>query len=189
MSTGPTDTPQDPTRVRASDAEREEYARIIREAVGEGRLALGEGDERLAKVYATRFRDELRPLVTDLPGGAEAASGYGRGAWPGSAGDPGSDAPWGGPGHGPWHGPWRGPGGPRMGGGCAGGRGGWAAGGRRGFLRHTRFVALLTAALVGVWVLTGAHLFWLAFPVTLLLLGLLRHGLWLRWARRMTPTR
>jgi hypothetical protein len=31
--------------------------------VGEGRLTLAEGDERLAAIYATRFRDELRPLI------------------------------------------------------------------------------------------------------------------------------
>ena len=53
-----------PTRVRASDAEREEYARVVREAVTEGRLNLGEGDDRLAKIYASVYRDELRPLVT-----------------------------------------------------------------------------------------------------------------------------
>jgi hypothetical protein len=57
-----------PTGVRASDAEREEYARIVRDAVGEGRLALHEGDERLAQIYGSKFRDELRPLVADLPG-------------------------------------------------------------------------------------------------------------------------
>src|SRR3954466_13163902 len=55
------------TRLRASDPEREEYAKLVREAVGEGRLTLGEGDERLAQVYAARFVDELAPLVADLP--------------------------------------------------------------------------------------------------------------------------
>jgi hypothetical protein len=59
-----------PGRVRASDAEREEYASIIREAVGEGRLSLPEGDERLAQVYAARHREDLRPLIADLPRGA-----------------------------------------------------------------------------------------------------------------------
>ena len=59
-----------PGRVRASDAEREEYASIIREAVGEGRLSLPEGDERLAQIYAARHREDLRPLIADLPRGA-----------------------------------------------------------------------------------------------------------------------
>jgi hypothetical protein len=56
-----------PGRVRASDAEREEYATIIRDAVGEGRLSLGEGDERLAGAYAAKHREDLRPLIADLP--------------------------------------------------------------------------------------------------------------------------
>ena len=59
----------DPTRVRASDPEREEFATIVREATAEGRLSLAEGDERLAQIYAAKFRDELRPLVADLPAG------------------------------------------------------------------------------------------------------------------------
>src|SRR5262249_26467999 len=32
-------------------------------------LSLAEGDERLAKSYAAVYRDELRPLTADLPGG------------------------------------------------------------------------------------------------------------------------
>ena len=42
---------------------------MVREAIGEGRLTLDEGDERLAAVYAAKYRDELPPLVTDLPRG------------------------------------------------------------------------------------------------------------------------
>jgi hypothetical protein len=57
-------------RVRASDAEREEIAKQIREAVSEGRLTLDEGDERLGRLYTSRFRDELRTFVGDLPGAA-----------------------------------------------------------------------------------------------------------------------
>ncbi len=74
-------------RVRASDAEREEFARMVREATGEGRLSLDEGDERLAQVYAAKYRDELRPLVSDLPAGAtveptRTGSGPRPGGWP-----------------------------------------------------------------------------------------------------------
>jgi hypothetical protein len=64
----------DEGRVRASDAEREQYAGRVREATGEGRLTLDEGDERLARVYAARFRDELPGLVADLPTAHPAAS-------------------------------------------------------------------------------------------------------------------
>lgn len=55
--------------VRASDAEREQVARILRAAAGEGLLTLGEADERLVALYASRFRAELEPLTADLPDG------------------------------------------------------------------------------------------------------------------------
>lgn len=55
--------------IRASDVEREHVARILRAAAGEGMLSLGEADERLAALYASRFRAELSPLTADLPDG------------------------------------------------------------------------------------------------------------------------
>jgi hypothetical protein len=58
-------------RVRASDAEREEYAQVLRAAMSEGRLTLEIGEERLAHTYAATYRDELVPLIADLPRGAE----------------------------------------------------------------------------------------------------------------------
>ncbi|MCE0766478.1 DUF1707 domain-containing protein [Pseudonocardia kujensis] len=58
------------TRVRASDAERERVVVRLHQAVGEGRLDLAEAEERTAAAYAARFRDELDPLLVDLPGGA-----------------------------------------------------------------------------------------------------------------------
>jgi hypothetical protein len=75
----------EPTRTRASDPEREEFAKIVREATAEGRLSLAEGDERLAQIYAAKFRDELRPLVADLPAGQASPSSPVR---PGSEGWP-----------------------------------------------------------------------------------------------------
>jgi Domain of unknown function (DUF1707) len=60
-------------RVRASDAEREQYAQILRAAMSEGRLDLQEGEERLAKTYAATYRDELDPLTADLPDGGRRA--------------------------------------------------------------------------------------------------------------------
>ncbi len=59
----------DAGRVRTSDAEREQVAAILRAAVTEGRLSLEEGDERLARAYQARYRDELGPLTADLPHG------------------------------------------------------------------------------------------------------------------------
>lgn len=52
--------------IRASDVEREQVAEIVRRAVGDGRLTLVEGDERLAGVYATVHRDELTTFTDDL---------------------------------------------------------------------------------------------------------------------------
>ena len=53
--------------VRASDAEREEVARAVQAAGGEGRLTMAETEERLSGVYAARFRHELRQFTEDLP--------------------------------------------------------------------------------------------------------------------------
>ncbi|HEV2779930.1 MAG TPA: DUF1707 domain-containing protein [Actinophytocola sp.] len=53
--------------VRASDAEREEVARIVQDAGAEGRLTLAETEERLAGIYGARFRHELAQYTADLP--------------------------------------------------------------------------------------------------------------------------
>lgn len=53
--------------LRASNADRDRAAHVIHRAAGAGMLTLGEAEERLAAVYAARFRHELRPLVSDLP--------------------------------------------------------------------------------------------------------------------------
>jgi hypothetical protein len=62
-----------PNRLRTSDKEREQVAEILRAAMTEGRLTLEEGEERLAAVYAAKFRDELGPLTADLPDGGRQA--------------------------------------------------------------------------------------------------------------------
>jgi hypothetical protein len=57
----------DPTpAVRASDAEREQVADLVRRAVGDGRLTMVEGDERQRAAYAATFRHELTPVTADL---------------------------------------------------------------------------------------------------------------------------
>lgn len=62
-----------PNRLRTSDKEREQVAEILRAAMTEGRLNLEEGEERLAAVYAAKYRDELGPLTADLPGNGRPA--------------------------------------------------------------------------------------------------------------------
>jgi hypothetical protein len=59
--------PQELTGVRASDADRERVAAILRDAAGQGLLTLDEVDQRLAAVYAARHLTELTPLTADLP--------------------------------------------------------------------------------------------------------------------------
>lgn len=64
--------------VRASDADRDRVADILREALAEGRLDAEEHGERVEAVYAAKTLGELEPLVRDLPAGratAGAASG------------------------------------------------------------------------------------------------------------------
>jgi hypothetical protein len=59
--------PTDPRLMRASDADRERVAEVLRTAASEGRLHLDELDERLAAVYAARTYAELEPITHDLP--------------------------------------------------------------------------------------------------------------------------
>jgi Domain of unknown function (DUF1707)/Cell wall-active antibiotics response 4TMS YvqF len=73
----------DKGNLRASDADRERVADVIRQAAGEGRLTMEELDERLDAVYAAKTYAELEPITRDLPqtpGGAAPA--------PVPAGDP-----------------------------------------------------------------------------------------------------
>ena len=58
--------------LRASDADREHHAEVLRRAAGEGRLTMDELDERLTTVYESRTHSELQRLVADVvvPGGA-----------------------------------------------------------------------------------------------------------------------
>ncbi|MGH3095724.1 MAG: DUF1707 SHOCT-like domain-containing protein [Streptosporangiales bacterium] len=53
--------------MRASDADRERVARLLGEALAEGRLTAEEHDERIANLYAARTYGEVAPLLADLP--------------------------------------------------------------------------------------------------------------------------
>jgi hypothetical protein len=54
-------------RMRASDADREKVASILRDAYVEGRLTAVEHEERLAAVYRAMTYGELIPVMHDLP--------------------------------------------------------------------------------------------------------------------------
>ncbi|MBD0841881.1 MULTISPECIES: DUF1707 domain-containing protein [unclassified Streptomyces] len=53
--------------LRASDADRERVAEILREALAEGRLDMEEFGERLDATYKARTYGELAPITRDLP--------------------------------------------------------------------------------------------------------------------------
>lgn len=63
---------EDLPELRASDADRERIAEILRDAVAEGRLAMEEFDERLDAAYKARTYGELERLTADLPVAATA---------------------------------------------------------------------------------------------------------------------
>ena len=53
--------------VRASDAERDEVAAVLSEALAQGRLTSTELAERIDAAYSAKTRAELVPLTADLP--------------------------------------------------------------------------------------------------------------------------
>ncbi|MFF9088042.1 DUF1707 domain-containing protein [Streptomyces sp. NPDC014991] len=59
--------------LRASDADRERVAEILRDALAEGRLVMEEFEERLEAAYTARTYGELAPLTRDLPGAGAVA--------------------------------------------------------------------------------------------------------------------
>jgi hypothetical protein len=71
----PTRPPAHPVGVLASDAEREAVVVRLHAAVGEGRLTATEAGDRIAAVYATRYRTDLVAPVADLPVDGVVASG------------------------------------------------------------------------------------------------------------------
>jgi hypothetical protein len=62
-----------PEAVRASDAERDRVALMLRDHCGAGRLTLEEFDARLEQVYAAVTREELARTTLDLPQAAVPA--------------------------------------------------------------------------------------------------------------------
>lgn len=62
-----------PAGIRASDADRDRIADILRDAMAEGRLTAEEHAERVDAVYRAKTVGELEPLVRDLPTPGAAA--------------------------------------------------------------------------------------------------------------------
>jgi hypothetical protein len=55
------------SRLRASDADREQAAAVINSALAEGRLSVPEHSERLDRIYQAKTQAEIVPLIDDLP--------------------------------------------------------------------------------------------------------------------------
>lgn len=60
--------------VRASDADRDRVAEVLRQAAGEGRITVEELDERIDRALGARTHGELAELTADLPPTAHAAA-------------------------------------------------------------------------------------------------------------------
>ncbi|MEU6081485.1 DUF1707 domain-containing protein [Streptomyces sp. NPDC047108] len=72
-ATAPAAEPVAEGEIRASDADRDRIADILREAVAEGRLTAEEHSDRIDGVYRAKTLGELEPFVRDLPTGAPQA--------------------------------------------------------------------------------------------------------------------
>lgn len=59
--------------MRISNDDRERVARVLNDAMAEGRLTVNELEERLDKVYAAKTFGDLEPLLRDLPVGHQTA--------------------------------------------------------------------------------------------------------------------
>ena len=59
--------PIEHNNLRASDVDRERVARVLHDAMAEGRLTVSELDERLAALYKSKTFGELAEFTKDLP--------------------------------------------------------------------------------------------------------------------------
>lgn len=67
-----TELPAKRNEVRVSDADRDQVAGVLREALAQGRINADELEERLSRAYAARTFGDLEPLTSDLPDEAAA---------------------------------------------------------------------------------------------------------------------
>lgn len=61
--------------LRASDADRDRIAELVRNAVAEGRLDFAELEDRLNRIYAAKTFADLVPATSGLPEAAEPGAG------------------------------------------------------------------------------------------------------------------
>jgi hypothetical protein len=85
----------DPVPQRIGDAERDEAATYLREALAQGRLEPEEFDERIDRALKAKTQSDLEPLFKDLPGpkpgqGLSPSPGFQAPPWQGGAEPPAS---------------------------------------------------------------------------------------------------
>jgi hypothetical protein len=68
------ENPNDISRLRISDADRDRAASLLSDALAEGRLTPQEHSERLDAIYAAKVQADIVPVVSDLPGAHAAIS-------------------------------------------------------------------------------------------------------------------
>ena len=73
VASPPENTPSPQSGLRASDADRERVADLLRDHYGAGRLSDEELSERVDEVYGVRTVSELEALTADLPSAARPA--------------------------------------------------------------------------------------------------------------------
>jgi hypothetical protein len=61
------------SRLRASDAEREQAAEVLNAALADGRLSVAEHSQRLDTLYQAKTHAEIAPLIDDLPSASAVA--------------------------------------------------------------------------------------------------------------------
>jgi hypothetical protein len=61
------------SRLRASDAEREQAAEVLNAALADGRLSVAEHSQRLDALYQAKTHAEIAPVIEDLPSAEVAA--------------------------------------------------------------------------------------------------------------------
>ncbi|MBT2365112.1 DUF1707 and DUF2154 domain-containing protein [Streptomyces sp. ISL-10] len=71
----PVETGRAEHAIRASDADRDRIADILRDALAEGRLDAEEHSERIDAVYRAKTLGELEPIVRDLPAAVRRTGG------------------------------------------------------------------------------------------------------------------
>lgn len=76
----------DAPELRASDADRERVAEVLRDALAEGRLDMEEFEERLEATYQARTYGELTPITRDLPAATASPAAVSLGKSPAGSG-------------------------------------------------------------------------------------------------------